>query len=319
MSIADNVRSPRAFVTTIVGPALITTALVLPTVLLSSRLPDPMAIHWGVGGQPNGHGPWWVPVLLLTVLWCVAWVALLSIPPTHRREVAAGVYSIGVLLVGVQTVSVFANLDKTSWTRAHDFPNLLVVLVFTLAVLVIGAAIGWAISGPDALPEPGTADARVRPSAGLQPGERVVWTGAAHNRGMYVLAAVLIVPALAFGRVPLFIVGVIAVAVALWCSRVHVVVGPAGITTAIGVLAWPRRLISYDECSGADVVNVVPLAYGGWGWRIRPHRTAVVVRKGDAIDLELRNGNHFVVTVDGAEQAAGVVNDYIAGQPPRAA
>jgi hypothetical protein len=71
--------------------------------------------------------------------------------------------------------------------------------------------------------------------------------------------------------------------------------------------------------NSARSVNVLPLQYGGWGWRFRPQTTAVVIRRGDGLELELRNGRRFVVTVDGAEQAAGVVNDYVANMPPRAA
>jgi hypothetical protein len=321
MNIRRDLTPRRALVTTIVIPALMTVALVLPAVLLASRLPDPMAIHWNASGAPNGEGPWWVVTLLFTALWCGAWFVLLSMPPTHRREIAASVYAIGALLIGVQLMSLLANLDRTSWQDARHTPNLIVTLVLTLLVLAIGGAIGWAVAGPDALPEPlAAADQRPLPSAGLKPGERAVWAGAAHNRWMYVVSAAVVTLAVVFGHGGALFVAVVAVAVALLlCVHVGVVIGPTGISTSVGVFGWPRRRIAYDEVNVARAVNVVPLQYGGWGWRFRMQTTAVVIRRGDALDLELRSGRRFVVTVDGAEQAAGVVNDYVANMPPRAA
>jgi hypothetical protein len=321
MNIRRNLTSPRAVTTTIVVPAAITVALVFPAVLLSSRVPNPMAIHWNASGEPNGQGPWWVVTLIFLVLWCSAWFVLLSMRPTHRRETAASVYGIGALLVGVQMSSLLANLDRASWHDARHTPNLIVTLALTFLALAIGAAIGWVVSGPDAPPDhAGARDARPLPSAGLRPGERAVWAGAAHNRWMYLVSAAVVTLAVVFGRGGALFVAAVAVAVALLvCVHVDVVIGPAGITTAVGVIGWPRRRIGFDEVNAARVAHVVPLEYGGWGWRRRINRTAVVIRRGDALDLELRTGKRFVVTVDGAEQAAGVVNDYLANRPPQAA
>ena len=60
----------------------------------------------------------------------------------------------------------------------------------------------------------------------------------------------------------------------------------------------------------------MPLAYGGWGWRRRPGRSAVVIRAGDGLVLRLRSGGTIVVTVDGAHTAAGLVNDVARHRSP---
>ncbi len=57
---------------------------------------------------------------------------------------------------------------------------------------------------------------------------------------------------------------------------------------------------------GGDLIE--PLAYGGWGWRVVPGGTAVVVRGGEALVVELRSGRRFAVTVDGAAEAAALLN-----------
>lgn len=46
-------------------PAVLLILVALPFVLFWSALPDPMAIHWGFGGRPNGSAP---PLVLLAVL-----------------------------------------------------------------------------------------------------------------------------------------------------------------------------------------------------------------------------------------------------------
>ena len=49
------------------------------------------------------------------------------------------------------------------------------------------------------------------------------------------------------------------------------------------------------------------MAYGGWGWRIRPGRRAYIIRGGPAIRIERANGVAVIVTVDDAAQGAAVI------------
>ena len=50
--------SIRVAVVRIAVPALVLAGLVVPPLALASRLPDPIAIHWGISAGPNGHAPW---------------------------------------------------------------------------------------------------------------------------------------------------------------------------------------------------------------------------------------------------------------------
>jgi hypothetical protein len=74
------------------------------------------------------------------------------------------------------------------------------------------------------------------------------------------------------------------------------------------VVAAAARLVPVPAPSG----RVDPMTWGGWGYRWVPtrHATAAVVRRVPGLRLDRTDGRVFVVTVDDADRAAGLVNDY---------
>lgn len=69
---------------------------------------------------------------------------------------------------------------------------------------------------------------------------------------------------------------------------------------------WPTVSIPVAEIEGAEVIDVRPLRYGGWGYRgsLRLfRRAAVTLRSGPGLRLALTGGRVFVVTVDGPQGA----------------
>jgi hypothetical protein len=80
---------------------------------------------------------------------------------------------------------------------------------------------------------------------------------------------------------------------------------------ARAVLGWPRAGVALDEVVRADVVRVRPLReFGGWGFPRagRKGRYGLVLRAGEAIAVERAGGGVLVVTVDGAGDAAALLN-----------
>ena len=68
---------------------------------------------------------------------------------------------------------------------------------------------------------------------------------------------------------------------------------------------------------GARALNVKPMNHGGWGHRgslLLLGKAAVVVRRGDAIEVTLRGGRQFLVTVDDAETGAALLNGLVQQQ-----
>ncbi|WTW92220.1 hypothetical protein OG216_02020 [Streptomycetaceae bacterium NBC_01309] len=47
--------------------------------------------------------------------------------------------------------------------------------------------------------------------------------------------------------------------------------------------------------------------FGGWGYRMRPGRSGVILRSGEVLSLDPATGGTFVVTVADARTAASVL------------
>jgi len=72
--------------------------------------------------------------------------------------------------------------------------------------------------------------------------------------------------------------------------------------------SWPMRIARKDIAS-VSVETVNPLRWGGYGYRGGMRlfkKAAIVLRKGEALRLTLKNGRTLLVTVDDAEGAVAV-------------
>jgi hypothetical protein len=82
---------------------------------------------------------------------------------------------------------------------------------------------------------------------------------------------------------------------------VRVVFGPFG---------FPAKQMPLERIERAEATEIDPLRWGGWGYRwAGPGRSAVVVRRGPGLVLDLRGGARFAITVDEPAPAAGLLND----------
>jgi len=158
-----------------------------------------------------------------------------------------------------------------------------------------------------------------------------VWTGRASNRFQWLLAlggaaclALGIQLAVASkwtsGIVPLVmsVVGCIAAGLLVLFGTlafVHVAlkVDTDSLEVRCGHIGVPRRRIPLAHVTGAEFdPHVTPRHWGGWGYRWRPEKgTAVVVRRGEGVVLQLWDGHTFTVTVDDAEAAVRVIKDRL--------
>lgn len=80
-----------------------------------------------------------------------------------------------------------------------------------------------------------------------------------------------------------------------------------------GHIGLPRRRILLSHVVGAEFApQVSPRQWGGWGYRWRPEKgTAVIVRRGEGVVLNLGDGHKFTVTVDDAEAAVQVIRERL--------
>ncbi|MEV0372090.1 hypothetical protein AB0I10_20045 [Streptomyces sp. NPDC050636] len=162
-----------------------------------------------------------------------------------------------------------------------------------------------------------------RPVGGSHADVPEVWHGSATNRVQWLLAAVgaaclalgielAVDSAWTSSLAPLVmaVVGCVAVGLlvlfgTLAYVHVSVRVDMECLEVRCGHIGVPRRRIPLDSVVGADFApRVTPRHWGGWGYRWRPEQgTAVVVRRGEGLVLQLGDGRTFTVTVDDAEAA----------------
>jgi hypothetical protein len=308
-------------------PAATALVATLPWLVAWSDLPDPVATHWGLTGDPDGHAPAAVALVLLVVPALAAAVVLAAVAVHTRRDrgkrpVPAGPALAGVLAAGLGALFavlslavVIANAGATSWHEA-ELP-----LAWALASVAAMIAAGWAAAvalGPIRLGAPaapdfpgGTGEGSAR--LALRPGERAGWVGAGHARWPLITAAALAVATVAAAVVTAFwIAAVCALAglSVLLVGAVHVTAGVQGVRVS-SPAGWPRVSLPLDQIKAARAIVLRPVDWGGWGYRgsLRlAGRAAWVVRRGEALELRLTNSRAFAVTVDGAADAAAVVN-----------
>ncbi|WP_127130635.1 DUF1648 domain-containing protein [Georgenia sp. SYP-B2076] len=327
MSVADTTRAPlphraRAWLFGVVVPAAVIAAgwgLVLRWV---PRLPEQVALHWGVGGVDR-VGP--VRELFITtgVISGTSFVVLAVLSLTvgrtalTRRMVLALATGTAVYFTGILVAQAAAQLGLDDPHRAA-VPDLGLALATAAAVLA-GFAAGL-LAGAD--PErPTTApvpDGASRATLGAH--ERAVWAhrvSAGHRvqRWAWALGALYVALGIALGvAAESWFVFVIFVAVLppvltmfVWDVRVD-----ASGLTAKGALGWPRQHVPSAEIERAEVTEVRPFRqFGGWGLRISLDGTVgVVVRAGEAIAVHRTGGRRFVVTVDDAATGAALLNTF---------
>ncbi|MFI2485440.1 DUF1648 domain-containing protein [Promicromonospora kroppenstedtii] len=282
-------------------------------------LPDPVATHWSADSGPDGFMPLgaFVAALAGTGAACVALFSAIGFyggraVSTRRLSVAMNVWIggfIGTILAG----SLWAQRGLADAAEAWMPGWLLAVAFLGPAVPAVVAALLVPADRP--LPATEPVDSRAA-RAELAPGERAAWigratttpTGLALQLGAALVCAVLTVVTQFWA---MLVVPAILVLLFLAMLSFTVRVDSSGLTVR-STLGWPGTRIPAGEVLVASATQVNPLGdYGGWGWRVAldgSGRTGVVLRKGEALAVDRTGGRGFVVTVDGAAEAAALLN-----------
>jgi len=279
-------------------------------------LPDPVASHWGVGGGPDGFSSLGgVLAVLLGIggamvlgFGGVTW-ALGQSAVTRRIGAAATAWvSLFLSIVVVGSLSIQRGLSDAREAGSVDTVLLAAILGSLVPAIIV------AIVVPGDLPRPATsAIAADAPRVALVDGERAAWIGHAGSRAAFIVgvpAAVLVAAVAVLTRQwPLLIIDAAVIAALVTLSSFVVRVDRSGLTVRSAV-GWPRYRIPLDEVVRADVTRVSPFKeFGGWGWRVgRDGRVGVVLRTGEALQVQRSGGRSIVVTVDDAATAAGLLN-----------
>jgi hypothetical protein len=106
-----------------------------------SRLPDPVATHFGLSGRPDGSLSRVVWMILMAATLALCWVVYLrsrsNAPLTWHGPITFGI--VGVIVVA-QVAIVWANLDAPTWRDARTVHVPLLLLTMAAAWGLLAAA-----------------------------------------------------------------------------------------------------------------------------------------------------------------------------------
>jgi len=292
---------------------------VLPFAVAWHRLPEPLATHWSLGGEPNGALPRISALAIHAGGGALAALAAFVVTrPGARSRVSAAcglAAFMGALFGSLAVVVVLANLDVADWHDAHPMPAMLVVALVgaAIAVAAIVSRATRSLDVPYAAPSPAE-----RATVGLAPGERATWVASAHNAwltggAIALLGAAALIRLFAPGWTALSCL--VTAVVLAGIAEIHARVDARGLSIAFGPWRLPRMRVALDRIRSARTIDIDPLANGGWGYRGSLSvlgRAAVIVRRGEGLELRLDRDQTLIVSVDDAKTAAGLLNDLAA-------
>jgi hypothetical protein len=296
------------------SPLLVTGAVALAALAQRDRLSAGVASHVGPGGVVDGVasvGAFAAAALAvgagLTLLWGLL-ARNVRRNPAGLRVVAAGATGSAALLAAGPGALLATSLDRGT-LLGEPAPGWLLPLV--LAALGGGSLLGWALARGPAPAEARQSPPADAPRVELPEGTRAVWTrgvvappalaGAVGLAGLGIALSAVAGPT---AGLPALVVA----AVLAPTASVRVTVDHTGVGARPTLLPRPRVHVPLARVVRAGRSDVRARELGGWGLRVRGERTAVLLRSGEALDLELADGSRFLLTVDDAATAAALVN-----------
>ncbi len=301
----------------LIVPLLAVLVVAVLPVLVWARLPDPVAIHWGLDGRPDGSAPLIVDAVLLTLVTGLVTLLPFAVAARADRDAARTMlalsHGMAAFFVLLRWSTLQRNLDAAVWSDAGPVTLLDLAVMLLLSAPV--ALIGWWLGRhhPD---RPRTVRS-VLPLTLPEDG-RLLWTGrqalpSARVVGSGLLAAGALVTGMRVVPETLVLGGTLMlVGLLLWAfTSISVAAGPAGLRVRFGPLGSPVIRVPLADIDGVELEDVEPLAFGGWGYRVMPGVRAVVIRRGVGLRVRRIGRADLIVTVDDAATAAGVLQAHL--------
>ena len=317
------------FLVAVIVPVLITAIAIVVLLTWLPALPPEVATHWGLNGADGFGAP-------ATYLWILIGVGL-GLPVLMAVVTLASVGAhwggaarlMGALAAGMSALAAVMRVGSLAIQRGlavpADVPGIGGVMALAFGALAVVGAIAWVVQ-PRVRAEQGRT-LEPRYAVHIAKGERVVWVATVTMPrgalfflvlvllGMIVLAAFMLGAGVEGGWIVAVVALLVGFALAATTSF-RIKVTPEGFS-ARSLLGWPRVRSPLDEVESVRAVDISPFGeFGGWGWRIAVDgRTGIVMRRGAAIEVARRGRRPFIATIDGAEEAAALLQAYVDGAP----
>ncbi|SJM66093.1 hypothetical protein [Gulosibacter sp. 10] len=303
-------------------------AAVIPVTwaLWRSRLPRELPSHWSASGPADSatDGATLFAWLLGVALAAAAVGTALLLAPLKgkwtQRAIGGLAGSTVALVLGLWLMSTATALDVADPYTVELGPWIIPSMVAPLYGLLPVALLPKGDSPPVGVAEP----ERVEPLR-LREGESVAWSRTISS-WLFVAVAVL---TLAIG-VPSYLPAILdgglrtvgwtiipylagLLLVLLFCAY-RVTVDWRGFRVTSMLLGIPLKRVAAEQLVEVEVATLEPMDWGGWGFRIMPGRSAIILRKGPGLVLTQADGRQFAITLKRPEQPASVLLGLIADE-----
>ena len=164
--------------------------------------------------------------------------------------------------------------------------------------------------------KPIRSDATQPPSRTLLPGEKVAYFGGQGGSpailgsvAALVLGSTILVAFVDWWAVAITILTGAIVFPLIAYLRVRI--DETSVTWAFG-FGIPRGTIALSEIESAEVININPMEFGGWGYRITGNTTGLIVRGGPGIRLNRASGRAVVISLAEPDEAVETLRQLLA-------
>ncbi|GIE99700.1 DUF1648 domain-containing protein [Paractinoplanes rishiriensis] len=263
----------------------------------SDRLPERMGTHWNGFGAPDRYSSaTWFGVTLLVIAVAAGVAGVFVAGRSRLLTGVAGAVTGGTAGIWLSTAEAALSDGRLGWR-----------FVYFVAGLGWGALVA-AVAGPSASP--------VRPAPqgvdplDLAPTERAAFSTTLRAPLIMAVTLVAALPIAVFAALAqpvLWPVLAVVLAAGLMFGRIRVTADTRGLRVVAGLIGVPVKRIPLSDITGVEVADINPLEWGGWGYRVIPGRTALVLRAGPGLVLHLRGGRRFAVTMDDPRTPAALL------------
>ncbi|WP_140425610.1 hypothetical protein [Cryobacterium sp. N19] len=278
------------------------------------RLPAELASHWSGSGPADdamAAGALLALNLVLTGVPAVAGVAIGLWPGISARARRGVFFFLGV----------FGGMGATTWLLSAGLTIQVgdpfeVVLGPWLIMYLVAAGYGlipFAIS-----PRPRFESTDVERRFEFAPSATGAWSQTITGTmfawvtvALIGLGSVLYGPAVIDGRAvdQLFGIVVMAIAILVVASfiRLRVSADWRGLRVVSSVFRIPLKRIRLAAIDVVEAAELRPTEWGGWGYRIMPGRSALILRKGPGLIVTTTNKKQFAISLDDPETPAALL------------
>lgn len=292
-------------------PALV---IVVSGLALKNSLRRELSTHWDDAGRVDGTSSTWT--LFWTSFGIASFIAVLTfvLGVDERRPASSrpglligGAFSGGAAAVWVFAAGINLSSPPGQDPRVGAWPLAFIGVVYGVVPMI--ATLGGPEGRRPRQPLPLTAEPAVV-RAWVRNVDSPRFAVASLSCGAVVAVILLASGAFDDPDVITFATSAILLvllAITVSLSRLRVMVDHRGLLIVSRISRLRLKRIALSSMVDARAEEILPLRWGGWGYRIMPGRSAIVLGRGSGIVISKCNGSVFAVTVDEPEEGVALL------------